>query len=142
MTVLVGKLSDVAKSRAVKSFWITAYEDVRGNESNDGLVIAWEHVQKVNSDTSFTTPDLEPGGAWIQWNPNGKRYYIEIPDSGSPVNIAPLVEAGLPAPPNTPFGQFVANGGNSNRQEVLSAAEYSSLISGQTPDPGSLFFTY
>ena len=142
MTVLVGKLSDVAYARGARSFTITCFQEVRSNDAGDGIVVNWPHVQKVNSDTSFTTPDLDPGDAWIQFLPNGKRYYIEIPDSNDPVDLVPLFEAGLPAPPNTPFGQFVANGQNANRLVVLSEAEYTVLITTTTPAPGTIYLTY
>ena len=135
MTVLEGKLSDIARARAVRSFTITAYEDVRGNESADGLVIAWEHVQTVNADTSFTTPDLEPGGAWVQFVPNGKRYYIEIPDWGTPVNLKQLIEAFL-QPPASPYNvTYVVNGGGVPRIEKVTKAWYDA----NPHDPDTLY---
>ena len=142
MTVLIGKLSDVAYARGARSFTITCFQEVRSNDAGDGIVVNWPHVQKVDSDTSFTTPELDPGPAYVQFTPNGKKYYITIPDSGSPVQIGPLIEAGLPAPPNTLFGQFIANGGNLHRGDAMSDAEYSALIASQTPDPGSFFMTF
>ena len=109
-------------------------------ESDDGTsLITRRPVWLVAEDGVLTTPDLDPGPATVTI---GQRSFnITIPDSGTPVRLWPLVEAGLPVPPEQE-ATAVINGGGFVRGEVMTAAEYSALTSSTTPDPGSMFFVY
>lgn len=103
-------------------------------ESDDGTSLVTVHPVFLTAvDGVLTTPDMDPGPAHVRI---GQRLYsIEIPDSGTPVRLWPLIEAGLPIPP-TEEATAVRNGGGVARIQRITEAEYSALV---TPDPETLY---
>lgn len=103
-------------------------------ESDDGLgLITRRPVRVVAEDGVLTTPELDPGPALVRIG--GRAYDIEIPDSDTPVRLWPLIETGLPIPPEEE-ASAVVNGGGVARIQKLSQAAYDAI---PTPDPETLY---
>ena len=105
---------------------------VRESVDNNALVTTRVHeVAPVNG--VLTTPDLDPGPAkvWI----GADEYDITVPDSSTPVRLWPLIDAGMPTPPEDAPG-FVRDGGNVARIKAMTQAQYNAMA---TPDPATLY---
>ncbi|WP_330253157.1 hypothetical protein OG874_00630 [Nocardia sp. NBC_00565] len=137
MTVISEPIEDIGGADNKTNFEFSS-AIVRENNAGTGLITR-RPVFLVAEDGVLTTPDLDPGMATVRI---GQRaYLIDIPDSGTPVRLWPLIEAGLPIPPEQE-ATAVINGGGVARVQAMTAAEYSDLTSSTTPDPGSTFFVY
>ncbi|MEA1796976.1 hypothetical protein [Rhodococcus qingshengii] len=129
MTVLTGQIRDVAEfdDQSVFAFRIP---EIRG-DGNEVVTTRTYFVQAVNG--VLTTPDLSPGPATL--TVRAKEYQILIPESGSPLPIWPLIDAGMPPPEPGALG-FVRDGGGVTRIQALTQNEYAVL---DNPDPATLF---
>ncbi|WP_261949471.1 hypothetical protein [Rhodococcus sp. T9N] len=131
MTVLTGQIRDVAEfdDQSVFAFQIP---EIRG-DGNEVVTTRTYFVQAVNG--VLTTPDLSPGPATL--TVRAKEYQILIPESGSPLPIWPLIDAGMPAPVGQPG--FVRNAGGIARVQRTTIANYAAIPS---KDPETLYITF
>lgn len=131
MTVLTGQIRDVAEfdDQSVFAFQIP---EIRG-DGNEVVTTRTYFVQAVNG--VLTTPDLSPGPATL--TVRAKEYQILIPESGSPLPIWPLIDAGMPPPVNQPG--FVRNAGGIARVQRTTVANYAAIPS---KDPETLYITF
>lgn len=131
MTVLTGQIRDVAEfdDQSVFAFQIP---EIRG-EGNEVVTTRTYFVQAVNG--VLTTPDLSPGPATL--TVRAKEYQILIPESGSPLPIWPLIDAGMPPPVGQPG--FVRNAGGIARIQRTTVANYAAIPS---KDPETLYITF
>lgn len=83
----------------------------------------------------LTSPNLVPGPAVVQVG--NETYDIEIPDSSTPVQLWPLIDAGMPPPVNVPG--FVRNAGGIARIARATRDEYAALTN---PDPETLYIVF
>lgn len=83
----------------------------------------------------LTSPNLVPGPAVVQVG--NETYDIEIPDSAAPVQLWPLIDAGMPPPVNVPG--FVRNAGGIARITRVTRDEYAALTN---PDPETLYIVF
>jgi hypothetical protein len=88
----------------------------------------------------LTTGSLEPGPA-VVWIGSRGGFVINIPSTGGPYLLTPLIEANLPSPPTEEIHHIV-DGGGATRVQVMTAAAYAALVSITTPDNGSVFLIY
>lgn len=131
MTVLTGQIRDVAEfdDQSVFAFQIP---EIRG-DGNEVVTTRTYFVQAVNG--VLTTPDLSPGPATL--TVRAKEYQIVIPESGSPLPIWPLIDAGMPPPVGQPG--FVRNAGGIARIQRTTVANYAAIPS---KDPETLYITF
>ncbi|BDQ19781.1 hypothetical protein RQN9TF_11265 [Rhodococcus qingshengii] len=131
MTVLTGQIRDVAEfdDQSVFAFQIP---EIRG-DGNEVVTTRTYFVQAVNG--VLTTPDLSPGPATL--TVRAKEYQILIPESGSPLPIWPLIDAGMPPPVGQPG--FVRNAGGIARIQRTTVANYAAIPS---KDPETLYITF
>lgn len=131
MTVLTGQIRDVAEfdDQSVFAFQIP---EIRG-DGNEVVTTRTYFVQAVNG--VLTTPDLSPGPATL--TVRAKEYQILIPESGSPLPIWPLIDAGMPPPLGQPG--FVRNAGGIARIQRTTVANYAAIPS---KDPETLYITF
>ncbi|WP_280317314.1 phage upper tail fiber protein [Nocardia wallacei] len=105
---------------------------VRESADGTGLITA-ALVTMQAVDGVLTTPDLDPGPALV--SVGHRRFQIEIPDSGTPVRLWPLIHAGLPIPP-AEEASAVRNAGGVARIQRITESAYLALT---TPDPETLY---
>ena len=131
MTILTGQIRDVAEfdDQSVFAFQIP---EIRG-DGNEVVTTRTYFVQAVNG--VLTTPDLSPGPATL--TVRAKEYQILIPESGSPLPIWPLIDAGMPPPVGQPG--FVRNAGGIARIQRTTVANYAAIPS---KDPETLYITF
>jgi hypothetical protein len=131
VTVLTGQIRDVAEfdDQSVFAFQIP---EIRG-DGNEVVTTRTYFVQAVNG--VLTTPDLSPGPATL--TVRAKEYQILIPESGSPLPIWPLIDAGMPPPVGQPG--FVRNAGGIARIQRTTVANYAAIPS---KDPETLYITF
>lgn len=131
MTVLTGQIRDVAEfdDQSVFAFQIP---EIRG-DGNEVVTTRTYFAQAVNG--VLTTPDLSPGPATL--TVRAKEYQILIPESGSPLPIWPLIDAGMPPPVGQPG--FVRNAGGIARIQRTTVANYAAIPS---KDPETLYITF
>lgn len=131
MTVLTGQIRDVAEfdDQSVFAFQIP---EIRG-DGNEVVTTRTYFVQAVNG--VLTTPDPSPGPATL--TVRAKEYQILIPESGSPLPIWPLIDAGMPPPVGQPG--FVRNAGGIARIQRTTVANYAAIPS---KDPETLYITF
>ena len=131
MTVLTGQIRDVAEfdDQSVFAFQVP---EIRG-DGNEVVTTRTYFVQAVNG--VLTTPDLSPGPATL--TVRAKEYQILIPESGSPLPIWPLIDAGMPPPVGQPG--FVRNAGGIARIQRTTVANYAAIPS---KDPETLYITF
>ena len=131
MTILTGQIRDVAEfdDQSVFAFQIP---EIRG-DGNEVVTTRTYFVQAVNG--VLTTPDLSPGPATL--TVRAKEYQILIPESGSPLPIWPLIDAGMPPPVGQPG--FVRNAGGIARIQRTTVANYEAIPS---KDPETLYITF
>ncbi|MCM6778016.1 hypothetical protein NDR87_31025 [Nocardia sp. CDC159] len=138
MTVISQAITDIAGTPEVDSIRFATYA-IRESAEGTALVTTKVHTYQPDEDGVLTTGDLDPGPAKVMIG--ARAYAIEIPDSATPIQLWPLIEAALPVPISEE-ATAVRNGGGFARGQVMTAAEYSALTSVTTPDPGSMFFVY
>lgn len=105
---------------------------LRENDAGTGTVTR-APVHLVAEEGVLTTPDLDPGPATVRIGQIA--YQIEIPDSVTAVRLWPLIEAGLPVPPEEEAAA-VRNGGGIARAQRITESAYAALA---TPDPETLY---
>lgn len=137
MTVISQSVTDIAGTPEVESIRFATYA-IRDSSDGTSLITTKIHAYEPVAGV-LTTGDLDPGPAKVIIG--ARAYAIEIPDSATPVQLWPLIEAGLPIPV-AEEASAVRNGGGFVRGQVLTAAEYSALVAATTPDPGSIYFVY
>ncbi len=137
MTVISEPVEDIAGADNDTQF-IFSSSILRENSGGTGLITIRPTFVRAEAGV-LTTPDLEPGAATVRIGQTA--YYITIPDSGTPIRLWPLIQAGLPLPP-AEAAEAVRNGGGFVMGQVMTAAEYAALVSTTTPDPGSVFLVY
>lgn len=135
MTVLITRPEDVAHYVDPDKPLIFASRTTRGADNGFITVVPYRHEVYPDSAGLVTTPDLHPGPATVSIG--GKSYDIEVPISNDDVPLWPLIDAGLPTPPESSAMMFVRNGGGVRRTQVLTLAAYSSI---PTPDPETVYF--
>ena len=106
--------------------------EIRG-DGNEVVTTRTYFVQAVNG--VLTTPDLSPGPATL--TVRAKEYQILIPESGSPLPIWPLIDAGMPPPVGQPG--FVRNAGGIARIQRTTVANYAAIPG---KDPETLYITF
>ncbi|RBO82056.1 phage upper tail fiber protein [Nocardia puris] len=130
MTVISDSIESIGGADDTTSISIASPVLRAGHE---GGVITRRPLELRAVDGVLTTPDLDPGPATVRIGV--RTYLIDIPDSGTPVELWPLIEAGLPVPPEEE-ATAVRNGGGVARIQRLTQSAYESLA---TPDPETLY---
>lgn len=105
---------------------------LRDSDDSTGLVTVRPEFVTA-ADGVLTTPDLDPGPATVRIGQ--QLYRIEIPDSPTPIRLWPLIEAGLPVPPEEE-ATAVRNAGGVRRIQVADLIDYMEM---PTPDPETLY---
>ncbi|MFC9769112.1 hypothetical protein [Rhodococcus jostii] len=133
MTVISEPITTLAgvSDRTLVTFYVQA---LRPTFAGVGIITP-TRVQVLPVGGVLTTPDLDPGPARVCWGTT--TYRIVIPDSGTPVALWPLIDAGLPVPSNEPG--FVRNAGGIARIQRITESAYAALT---TPDPETLYITF
>lgn len=127
MTVISEPIANIAGADNDTQF-VFSSPVVRETDDGTGLVtIAPTFLYPVGG--VLTTPDLDPGPATVRIGQTA--FNIEIPDSGTPVRLWPLVEAGMPVAP-AQEATAVINGGGIARVQKITESAYAALV---TPDP-------
>ena len=132
MTILFDNITDIAgaSEKAPITFWVP---QLRENDSGDGIITT-PGVPVYAKDGVFTSPDLDAGPAIVQIGL--QQYTITIPESATPIRLWPLIDAGMPPPPESDRYQFVRNGGGVERTQAMTLADFNALAS---PDPATLY---
>ena len=137
MTVISEPISSIAGADNDTDFRFSS-PVLRSSSSGTGMVTTAPVLVNAVAGV-LTTPNFDPGPATVRV---GQRIYnITIPNSGTPVRLTPLIEAGLPIAP-AEEASAVVNGGGFARGQVMTADAYAALTSTTTPDPGSVFLVY
>ncbi|MGO3325300.1 hypothetical protein [Gordonia sp. (in: high G+C Gram-positive bacteria)] len=134
MTVITDRVEDVGGGPLLTPVMFTV-QQVRESADGDSIVVPLRHrVQPV--DGVITTPELDPGPATVTLGGSRQATYnILVPDSSTPIRLWPLIDAGMPSPPEDDRYQFVRNGGGLARGVALTQAE----MDAQPFDPGSFY---
>lgn len=132
MTVISEPVADIggADNNTVFTFSVPLLR-----ESDTGLGLVTTRTLSVTAKAGIlTTPDLDVGPAKVMV---GLRAYgIEIPDSPTPIRLWPLIQAGLPIPPEQEV-DAVRNLGGIRGEKTLELDDYLAI---PTPDPETLYF--
>lgn len=132
MTVIAEPIENIAIADNTTAFMFTSHV-VR--QSDDGTKLITPRRQRYTAvDGVLVTDDLDAGPAAVQVG--SRTFFIDIPESSGPVRLWPLIEAGLPIPPEQE-ASAVRNGGGVARMERITAAAYAALV---TPDPETAYF--
>lgn len=131
MTVISEPVDDIAGADSTTQF---EFRSAVLRESDDGTSTVTTRPLFITPTSGvLTTPSMDPGPAFVRI---GQRTYaIEIPDSGTPVRLWPLIEAGLPIPA-AEEATAVRNGGGIARAQRITTSAYAALV---TPDPETLY---
>lgn len=132
MTVITERITDLAGTGEVDRipFYIKA---IRENADGNAIVTTVRHDYTPDADGDITTGDLDPGPAVVRIGM--VEYAIDIPDSGTPVRLWPLIEAGLPVVP-AEQAHAVVNGGGVARAQRITESAYLALAA---KDPETLY---
>jgi hypothetical protein len=131
MTVIAEPIENIAGADNLSAFVFTT---IRDRESDDGTALVTMRPQRYTATAgTLVTDNLDAGPATVSID--GRNYLIDIPESGAPVRLAPLIEAGLPIPP-TQEATAVRNGGGVALIKALTASAYAAI---PTPDPMTLY---
>ena len=134
MTVLITRPEDVAHYVDPDKPLIFASRNIRGADNGFITVVPWRHDVYPDANGLVQTPDLHPGAATVSIS--GKKYDIVIPDSEEDVPLWPLIDAGMPPPPDPSATMFIRNAGGARRIQIVTQAEYNSI---PVPDPETLY---
>lgn len=96
MTVIADSFRDLAGYGDVRAvtFWAPSMRD----ETTGEFVVTPQPVRiAIDSDGSFTTPDLLPGPVRVRIN--GRAYDITVPEWETPIRLGPLLAAAAPISP-------------------------------------------
>lgn len=133
MTVITTTVRDIAgiDDRTVFTFKVPRLRADTGVITSRGYTIT--AVAGV-----FTTPDLAPGPAIVAVSNSPDEYQITIPDSETPVQLGPLIDAAIP-PENATWGTgYVRDAGGVARVHALPVAEYADL----DHDPATFYILF
>lgn len=136
MTVLTSNVRDIAGAddATVFTFEIPV---VRG--AADGGVVTVRSSRYTAEYGVLTTEDLEPGPAVCRLSGGlSAEYQITIPESSTPIQLWPLLEAGAPQAPEI-AGRYVINAGGVARAQWISQANWSAIAPG---DPDTTYYVY
>lgn len=135
MTVLTATVRDIAGAddRTRFLFFVPI---VRGDGGTEVVTTRRYSASAVGG--VLTTPDMEPGPAVLKLSGSATEYHITIPDSETPVQLWPLIEAATP-PDNTAWTTgFVHNADGVARVQAVPQTEYGAMVK----DPATLYFLY
>ena len=136
MTVLTANIRDIAGADDATVFTFEI-PTVRGGV--DGGVVTVRPRRYTAEYGVLTTDDLEPGPAVLRLSGGvNATYEIVIPDSPTPVDLWPLMDAGMPQDPAPP-GRYVVNAGGVARQLWISQSEWDEIAPG---DPDTTYLVY
>ncbi|WP_407107878.1 hypothetical protein [Rhodococcus aetherivorans] len=136
MTVLTANIRDIAGADAATVF---TFEVPSVRAGTDGGLVTVRSYRCTAEHGVLTTEDLEPGPATLRIS-GGRavEYRITIPDSDTPVQLWPLIDAAT-EPDNTAWATgFVRNGGGIARTQAIPAADYPGLVK----DPATMYFLF
>ncbi|WP_280371195.1 hypothetical protein [Nocardia wallacei] len=134
MTVITARITDIAGAADARK--VVFYTIVPRENSDGTAIVGTKRHEYIPDDTgSITTGELDPGPAKVQIGVGTAGYAIEIPDSGTPVPLWPLIQAGLPIPP-IEEATAVRNGGGVRRIQRITEAAYLEL---PIKDPETLY---
>lgn len=136
MTVLTATVRDIAGIDDATTF--TFYvPSVRQDDAGTAGLVTPPRYRANAVDGVLTTPDMEPGPAVLRISGDPNEYRIVIPASATPLELWPLIDAGMPPPVGEPG--FVRNAGGIARMQRITESAYAALA---TPDPETLYITF
>ncbi|MCK8675023.1 hypothetical protein M1M07_28435 [Rhodococcus sp. HM1] len=139
MTVLTANVRDIAGADDATVF---TFETPAVRGGLDGSVVTIRARRYTAEYGVLTTDDLEPGPAVLHLS-GGMRadYRITIPDSTTPVQLWPLIDAATPPDNEAWMTGFVRNGGGVARVAAMVDDEYWLLVADGLDDPATVYFT-
>lgn len=132
MTVISDHIANIAGADDSTAF-VFSSPNIRDSSDSTALVTTLVTAQMTADGGVLTTPDLDPGACTVRVGL--QSYGITIPDSGTPIRLWPLIEAGMPIPP-AQEATAVRNGGGVARAQRITESAYLALT---TPDPETLY---
>lgn len=139
MTVLTANIRDIA---GADDRTIFSFETPSVRASVSGGVVTARQSRYLAAGGVLTTDDLEPGPAILRMSSGPPTdYRITIPNSATPVQLWPLIDAATP--PDSPEWAtgFVRNAGGVARVQAMTESEYTALQSAGLDDPDTVYFT-
>lgn len=136
MTVLTANVRDVAgvDDRTVFTFSVPV---VRGDAGGDVVTVRKFHLSA--NDGVLETPDLHPGPAVLRIAGDPTEYHITVPDSATPVQLWPLIDAAAPPPSGALWGTgYIRDAGGVARVQALPVDDYP----GAVKDPATLYVLF
>ena len=114
---------------------VFGFQSLFDRESFDGTGMITSALRTMQASGGvLTTPDLDPGPTIVTVGP--RRYHVTVPDSPDPIRLWPLIQAGLPIPPEQE-ARAIRNGGGLAIGKVSELDDYLAI---PTPDPETLYF--
>ncbi|MCA1009010.1 hypothetical protein LCL87_25140 [Rhodococcus hoagii] len=136
MTILTGTVRDIGAYDDLTNFTF-ATPTVREDDSGDGIIT----TRKVRCQAAagvLTTPNLEPGIAILTIQGDPRPYQITIPDSPTPVQLWPLIQAATPPDPGAWTTGYVSNAGGIARVKAVPLTAYP----GMAKDPATVYVLF
>lgn len=139
MTIVTGTIRDIAGVDAATVFTFET-PTVRGGLG--GSVVTIRARRYTAEHGVLTTDDLEPGPAVLHLS-GGMRadYRITIPDSATPVQLWPLIDAATPPENEAWMTGYVRNAGGVARVAAMVDDEYWQLVADGLDDPATVYIT-
>lgn len=139
MTIVTGNIRDIAGADDATVFTFET-PVVRG--SSAGGVVTIRARRYTAEYGLLTTDDLEPGPAVLHLS-GGMRadYRITIPDSATPVQLWPLIDAATPPEHEAWMTGYVRNAGGVARVAAMVDEEYWQLVADGLDDPATVYIT-
>lgn len=136
MTVLTSTIRDIAGADNATIFTFET-PVVRGG--SDGSVVT-VRARRYNAESGqLTTDDLEPGPAVLHLSGGmSVSYRITIPDSDTPVQLWPLIDAATEPDNQAWMTGFMRNAGGLARGKAMPLADYASA----PKDPETLYILF
>ncbi|WP_280389328.1 hypothetical protein [Nocardia wallacei] len=130
MTVITGKITDLAGVGETDTVVFRATR-LRVEPGLGDIISDRRRAYMPDEDGVITTDDLKPGFAIVRIGSD--EVVIDIPDSTAPVQLGPLVDAGLPIPPEEEPRAVIGVG--IRRLERITESDFAVLLAAGTADP-------
>ncbi|AEV51993.1 hypothetical protein [Prescottella equi] len=126
MTILTGTVRDIGAYDDLTVFKF-ATPVVREDDSGDGIITTRKVRCQANAGV-LTTPDLEPGIAILTIQGDPHPYQITVPDSPTPVQLWPLIQAATPPDPGSWTTGYISNAGGIARAQAVPLTAYPGMV--------------
>ncbi|MFJ1454707.1 hypothetical protein [Nocardia sp. N2S4-5] len=130
MTVLTGRITDLAGVGESDTVIFRAAR-LRVLPGLGDIISDRRHAYAPDETGVITTDDFEPGLAIVRIGSD--EITIDIPDSTAPVQLGPLIDAGLPIPPQEEPRAVIGIG--IRRLERITESDFAALLAAGTADP-------